>query len=102
MQAGKDIIAESQTVNNEASTETVNQSTDSGYSKGKKDVAYSILSKATGKSAKWLRMQLGSQSNKKGMGKRREFIQELIRNTADGISGSDGMLPEWRSKAKES
>ena len=96
MKAGKDIIAESQTVNNEASTEVVNQSTESDYSKRKKNVAYSILSKATGKSAKWLRMQLGSKSNKKGMVKRHEFIVELIRNTADGISGSDGMLPEWR------
>lgn len=96
LQAGKEVIAETPVISEEVSAEIVNQSEVSNYSKRKKEVAYSILSEATGKSGKWLRMQLGSNSNKKGMGKRREFIEELIKETEDNIAGSNGILPEWR------
>lgn len=66
------------------------------YEKQKKAAAYEILSMATGKSAKWLRMQLGSDSTKKGMVKRREFIENLIAEYAsDNITASNGMDARW-------
>ena len=94
MQAGKEVIAESTAT--EEVPEEINQIKESDYSRRKKDVAYHILSVATGKSEKWLRMQLGAKSGGKSVGKRREFIEELVRHTSDQIASKDGMLPEWR------
>ena len=96
MQAGKEVIAETPVISEEVSAEIVNQTKDNDYSKRKKNIAYSILSAATGKSAKWLKMQLGAKSDNKGMIKRKEFIEDLAREVADNIAGADGMLPEWR------
>lgn len=55
------------------------------YSKEMEDEAYSILSKATGKSAKWIKSQLKG-GNGKGMAKRREFIELLLEHTDDKLS----------------
>lgn len=94
MQAGKEIIAETPIIQEEVSAKIAEQSTESDYSKRKKDVAYDILSHATGKSTKWLKTQLGSKSDKKGMAKRRENIDFLIRSVEDKIS-KDGADPQW-------
>lgn len=55
------------------------------YSKEMEDEAYSILSRATGKSAKWIKSQLKG-GNGKGMAKRREFIELLLEHTDDKLS----------------
>ena len=94
MQAGKEVIAETPVISEEVSAEIVNQTKDNDYSKRKKNIAYSILSAATGKSAKWLKMQLGAKSDNKGMIKGKEFIEDLASEVADNIAGGDGMLPE--------
>lgn len=94
MQAGKEVIAETPIIQEEVSAKIAEQSTESDYSKRKKDVAYDILSHATGKSTKWLKTQLGSKSDKKGMAKRRENIDFLIRSVEDKIS-KDGADPQW-------
>lgn len=94
LQAGKEVIAEVPIVQEEVSAEIVTQSTESDYSKRKKEVAYEILSEATGKSKKWLRSQLGSVSNNKGMSKRRENIMFLVRAAEDKISKNQA-YHEW-------
>lgn len=94
MKAGKEVIAETPVVEEVVSAKIVEQSTESDYSKRKKNVAYDILASATGKSANWLRAQLGSKSNKKGMAKRRENIENLIRSVQDEIS-IYRTNPEW-------
>lgn len=56
------------------------------YSKEMEDEAFSILSQATGKSVRWLKSQLKSKSNGRGMAKRREFIEMLLEHTDDKLS----------------
>lgn len=107
MKAGKEVIAESSVTEEnhaemnvneqgEEAPEVINQSKESDYSRRKKDVAYSILAEITGKSKKWLRSQLGSSSKKRGMIKRRETIELLIRNAEDKMAAKDGLIPEWQ------
>lgn len=55
------------------------------YSKQKEAEAYDILSKATGKPVNWLRSQLNSNDFKGGIGKRKEFIENLIDKTDDKL-----------------
>ncbi|MCQ2739719.1 MAG: hypothetical protein MJ237_05775 [bacterium] len=78
----------------DVNAEIVNQ--DSDYVRRKKNAAWGILSAALGKSEKWLRMTLGSKTDNKGMVKKRENIEELLKETSDNIAGGNGMLPEWR------
>lgn len=52
----------------------------------KKKEAYKILARATGKSEKWLKTQLGSKSSKKGVGKRQQTIEEMLENTSDRLT----------------
>lgn len=102
MQAGKEVIAETPIIQEEVSAriaeeenaETLNHSKESDYSKRKKNVAYDILATATGKSASWLKTQLGSKSNKKGMAKKRENIENLIRSLQDELT-VNGVDPAW-------
>ncbi len=56
-----------------------------GYLKAKKDAAYAILSKATGKKVAWLKMQKNKSLEK---------IQNLIANVDDKLSASD-FDPSW-------
>ncbi len=60
-----------------------------------KEVAYDILSAATGKSKKWLKSVLESSSKNKATKKKQETIQEALENVDDRISGGNGFLPEW-------
>lgn len=55
------------------------------YSKEKEAEAFDILSKATGKSVNWLKSQLNSDKFKGGIGKRKEFIDNLISNLDDKL-----------------
>lgn len=58
------------------------------------DVAFDILSQATGKNKNWLKSQLNANLPQKSTQKRQEFIQELIDSTADKIDNID---PRWRN-----
>ena len=61
-----------------------------------KEVAYDILSVATGKSKKYLKSIFETNSNKNGFGKKRENIEFLLDKVDDKLlSARDGMLPEW-------
>lgn len=55
------------------------------YLKDKENEAFDILSKATGKSVNWLKSQLNSNKFKGGIGKRKEFIDNLISNLDDKL-----------------
>lgn len=55
------------------------------YLKDKENEAFDILSKATGKSKKWLRSQLNSDNFKGGTGKRKEFIDNLLDKVDDKL-----------------
>lgn len=60
-----------------------------------KDVAYHILSVALGKSPKWLKTILESQSENPKILKQKEKIELSLEHVDDKISGADGFLPEW-------
>lgn len=55
------------------------------YLKDKENEAFDILSKATGKSVKWLKSQLNSDNFKGGTGKRKEFIENLLDKVDDRL-----------------
>lgn len=55
------------------------------YLPEKEAEAYDILSKATGKSVKWLKSQLNSNNFKGGTGKRKEFIENLLDKVDDKL-----------------
>ena len=57
------------------------------------NIAFDILSQATGKNKKWLQSQLNANMPKMSTQKRQEFIQELLENTDDKIQNID---PSWR------
>lgn len=60
-----------------------------------KEAAYSILSVALGKSSKWLKTILESESENAKILKQKEKIELSLEHVDDKISGSDGFLPEW-------
>ena len=62
------------------------------------NIAFDILSQATGKNKKWLQSQLNANMPKMSTQKRQEFIQELLENTADRIQNID---PSWRQHFPE-
>lgn len=55
------------------------------YSREKESEAFDILSKATGKPVNWLKSQLNSDKFRGGIGKRKDFIQNLLENTEDKL-----------------
>jgi hypothetical protein len=55
------------------------------FSKEKQNEAFKILSAATGKPVNWLKSQLNAQTFKNGVGKRKEFIENLIDKTDDKL-----------------
>lgn len=57
-----------------------------GYLKDKENEAFEILSQATGKPVNWLKSQLNSNSFGNGVGKRKEFIESLARESDDKIA----------------
>lgn len=60
-----------------------------------KDVAYEILSVATGKSTRYLKSIFETDSTRKGLGKKRENVQELLDKVDDKITVSGGMRSHW-------
>lgn len=61
-----------------------------------KNVAYDIVSVATGKSVKYLKTIFETGSNKKSFGKKRESIEMLLDSVDDKITTSGGMREEWK------
>ena len=55
------------------------------FNKEAENEAFDILANATGKNANWLKSQLKSDSNAKGMGKRREFIEKQLDKVDDKL-----------------
>ena len=55
------------------------------YSKEKEQEAFNILSEATGKPVNWLKSQLNANTFENGVGKRKEFIENLIGKTDDKL-----------------
>ena len=56
------------------------------FSKEKEAEAFKILSAATGKPINWLKSQLNAQTFANGVGKRKEFIENLVGNTEDKLA----------------
>ncbi|MDY6358444.1 MAG: hypothetical protein SPL73_05740 [Cyanobacteriota bacterium] len=83
---------------------TKKNQTDNELTEGQKrckDVAYDILSAATGKSTTYLKTIFETTSNKKSFGKKRENIEELL-DKADGrITSTGGLNAAGRENWKE-
>ena len=60
-----------------------------------RDVAYHIVSLATGKDEKYLKRILENKHPNKSVKKQQENIEFLLEKTDDKISTKDGFLPEW-------
>lgn len=56
------------------------------FSKEKEAEAFRILSEVTGKPVNWLKSQLNAETFANGVGKRKEFIENLVGNTEDRLS----------------
>ena len=61
-----------------------------------KNVAYEIVSVATGKSIKYLKTIFETNSGKKSFAKKREAIEMLLDSVDDKLTASNGMLPHWK------
>lgn len=58
------------------------------------EIAFDVLSQATGKDKRWLKSQLNANMPQMSTQKRQEFIQELLDSTADKIDNID---PSWQT-----
>lgn len=56
------------------------------FSKDKQNEAFRILSEATGEPVNWLKSQLNANTFDKGVGARKEFIENLLGNTDDKLA----------------
>lgn len=93
LQAGKEVIAEIPVVEISVSAKLAQDNEQE--QKEAKEMAYNILSNATGKSVKYLKMTLGSTSE--GKAKQREKIIEELGNVADQltINGIDSSYSKY-------
>lgn len=66
--------------------EFVPENTSPYYSKEKEEEAFKILQAATGKPINWLKSQLKAYTSDGGVGARKEFIENLVRNTDDKLA----------------
>lgn len=65
--------------------EYIPESTSPYFNKDKMNEAFDILSAATSKPVNWLKSQLNARTFDNGVGKRKEFIENLVNNTDDAL-----------------
>ena len=66
------------------------------YSKEKEEEAFNILSQVTKKPVNWLKSQLNANTFNNGVGKRKEFIENLLEKTDDKLQ----VNPEYISESQ--
>lgn len=72
-----------------------NAGLESVLNKEQEDIAFSVLSQATGKNKNWLKSQLKANLPKMATQKRQEFIQNLLESADDKIENIDPMWTQY-------